>query len=423
MSDQASPYSYYDPEPSLLLQKPICVIGFMGSDAHMVSALLSSLTGQPLIDLDAWIEHETGQSLSILYQRQGAGAWRTLELKGLKRALKSKRPSIIALGDGALLATEARELIKASAQLVYLQRPLPILYQGLLELRKKRPSRFPYWSKRAPQEISELEPLLNARLFAFEEADITLNLQNQPPLSVARMLVDRLKPVGRYLILSLLCLCIGMACDTLTIETTSPMAGVALATFDTQQEIDQDQPSNAGMEIPSAPVGGMSTPNHPPASTPTGGVAIMSDMGLSEPSAGDSNAMVSEHPFEMCVHEMDARLNASWTMFCSQYPMGERVAQGPYGEDNVVGVCLKLSCEGLIIEGHNGLMAARTCYDLDLLRQALSAAADDVNDEGDCVDPLYTLKVVPLNERVFGDPCDQISCQIEPGGLFVRGDN
>jgi hypothetical protein len=66
-------------------------------------------------------------------------------------------------------------------------------------------------------------------------------------------------------------------------------------------------------------------------------------------------------------------------------------------------------------------MIGRSCYDLDLLRLTLSGAAEEANNAGGCVQPHYAMKLVPLDERVFGDPCDQISCQIEPDGLFVRG--
>ena len=192
MSAHPSPYGYYDPAPSTPLKRPICVIGFMGSESHMITALCSSLTGQPLIDLDDWVEHEAGVSLRELYKTRGASAWRALELKGLKRALSASRPSMIALGDGALLPSEARTLQRSSAALVYIKRPLTALYEGLLKERSAKPSRYPYWSKRAPQGLDELEPLLSARSIAYEQAELVLDAGYDVPLKVAQRLADRL---------------------------------------------------------------------------------------------------------------------------------------------------------------------------------------------------------------------------------------
>ena len=49
---------YYDPYPTHQLEKPLCLVGFMGSEIHMVGYFLSSMTGLPFIELDKWIEHE-----------------------------------------------------------------------------------------------------------------------------------------------------------------------------------------------------------------------------------------------------------------------------------------------------------------------------------------------------------------------------
>jgi len=196
MSAQPSPYGYYDPAPSAPLRSPICVIGFMGSESHMIAALCSSLTGHPLIDLDDWVEHEAGVSLAELYRTRGASAWRALELKGLQRALSASRPSIIALGDGALLPTEARLLQRSAGALVYIKRPLASLYEGLLKERSAKPSRFPYWSRRAPQGTDELEPLLSARSIAYEQAELVLDAGGDVPLKVAQRLAERLNQLA-----------------------------------------------------------------------------------------------------------------------------------------------------------------------------------------------------------------------------------
>lgn len=414
MHDRPSPYGYYDPEPSLPLKQPICIIGFMGSESHTVAALLSSLTGQPLIDLDDWVEHEAGQSLASLYQQRGASAWRTLELRGLSKALSAARPSVISLGDGVLLSSEASALQRRSSQLIYVKRPLPQLYEGLLKVRSAKPSRLPYWAKRPPQSMEELEPLLSARQIAYDQADVTIEAGSDAPLSVARALAARLQVTGRLLTLSLLSVSLLFGCDPAEIGELGPAGGVSLMTYDARE---------GGEEGTSAapPSQEMSE------ASSTGGQALTSS-GSSPPEPPPEPPLEPEpatpdEQFDACVHELDERLNERWEAACSTYPMNERIAQGPYNEEPVIGVCLQLSCSGIDLEGHNGLMIGRSCYDLDLLRQVLSAAAEDANEEGGCIQPQYSLNIVPLDQRMIGEPCDAIVCQIQPDGLFTRSEN
>jgi shikimate kinase len=183
---------YYGHHPSHTLKRPLCLIGMMGSEANVVAYQLSSLTGLPLIELDAKVEHEAGCSLSALYERGGANAWRAAELRALKRALSNARPSIISLGDGALLSKEARGLWRGRAHLVYIERPLEELFERCLLARKDHPQRFPYWRAAPPSSAEALTPLLNARLEGYQEATLTLSAEARSALSVAQELLSTL---------------------------------------------------------------------------------------------------------------------------------------------------------------------------------------------------------------------------------------
>lgn len=191
MSDELS--GYYDPYPYPPLSAPLCVIGMAGSEAHTVAYQLASMTGQSLIELDARVAHQAGCSLASLYEQRGPGAWRALELRELKRALTSGRPSLISLGDGALLSQEARLLRQKHARLIYIERPLSELYTRLKTLITQDPARYPYWSQREPQGEEALAPLLSARLGAYQEAEVRYEAGAQSPLEVARALKAQLQ--------------------------------------------------------------------------------------------------------------------------------------------------------------------------------------------------------------------------------------
>jgi len=209
-----------------------------------------------------------------------------------------------------------------------------------------------------------------------------------------------------------------LACDPLSVQTSAPIGGASLATFEQMGTAGAELTSQAGQAgRPSNQAGVPLSQGGSPAQSALGDMGLSIDMSQAPPASTEPDSL-----FEACVGEMDDLLVRAWEPHCASYPMEGRVNQGPYSEELVIGACLKLSCEGVDLEGHNGLMVGRSCYDLDLLRQALSAAARDAIDEGGCVQPLYSVKVIPLDQRVFGDPCDEIICQIEPDGVFTRGE-
>jgi shikimate kinase len=187
---------YYGYDPPRPLRRPVCVIGLMGSEAQTVTYSAASLTGYPLIDLDAQVEHGAGRSLSALYALEGPGGWRARELDALRRALRASPTPLIALGDGALLSGEARALRQANATLVYIRRPLSECLTGLARAHARSPFRFPFWPHQPPSSPSELAPLLAARLPAYEEAEVILEGEGKGSLELATALVAWLAEVA-----------------------------------------------------------------------------------------------------------------------------------------------------------------------------------------------------------------------------------
>ena len=57
---------YYDNHLSFVPEKPIALIGFPGAEVPRIARAISMSTGLPLIELDRWIEHESGKSIPQL---------------------------------------------------------------------------------------------------------------------------------------------------------------------------------------------------------------------------------------------------------------------------------------------------------------------------------------------------------------------
>ncbi len=184
--------NYYDYGPLVLLQRPIALIGFLGVDPHGLGRDLAALSGLPLIEVDRWIEHEAGQSLVSLVQTQGIEALRQLEDRLLTRALATRPLGIIVLGDGVLINEANLQQVRAKATLVYLKLSLASTYW---QLRCQAPGTHPLLLQ-PPESTAELRPLLAERQGGFDQAQVTLDLDEMTPAAALRHLLDKLPEWG-----------------------------------------------------------------------------------------------------------------------------------------------------------------------------------------------------------------------------------
>ena len=184
--------NYYEPGPLVLLQRPVALIGFLGVDQHSLGRDLAALSGLPLIELDRWIEHEAGQSLLALVQTRGIEALRQLETRFLAQALGTRPPGVIVLGDGALLKGDNLRQVLDQATLVYLKLSLASTYW---KLRQSAQRPHPLLLQ-PPDSTAQLRPLLDARQGGFDQAHLTLDMDEMTPEAAVRHLLDKLPQWG-----------------------------------------------------------------------------------------------------------------------------------------------------------------------------------------------------------------------------------
>ena len=62
---------YYDPHPVLSLDRPVCLIGFIGSEVEMVGRLLTSVTGLRFALIDELAEHAVATTRGDFWRTRG----------------------------------------------------------------------------------------------------------------------------------------------------------------------------------------------------------------------------------------------------------------------------------------------------------------------------------------------------------------
>jgi shikimate kinase / 3-dehydroquinate synthase len=101
------------------LDKHVALIGFMGAGKTRLGEQVAERLGRPLVDLDRELERETGEPIAVLF-RQSETDFRVREAARTIRALEQRRPSVLALGGGAVTSESVRKALREHAFTVLL---------------------------------------------------------------------------------------------------------------------------------------------------------------------------------------------------------------------------------------------------------------------------------------------------------------
>lgn len=144
--------------------------GFMATGKTTVGRALATRWGVPFVDTDDLVigaAHSVAADVALLFERLGEPAFRRLESEALARALASPRPSVIAVGGGALVDPNSRSRALASARVVTLVASARTL---LTRLDRPGAARRPLLEGDPSTRRARLEALLEARAAAYAEA-------------------------------------------------------------------------------------------------------------------------------------------------------------------------------------------------------------------------------------------------------------
>ncbi len=159
----------------------IFLVGFMGSGKTTVGRLLAEKLGYAFLDLDELLQEQAGFSIPEIFARRGEGAFRDMESRAL-RALKAWEDVVVALGGGAFVSEENRREVKRLGVSVWLDCPLEVILKRL-EGTTDRPL------YRSPEQM---RALLEARLAAYQQADLHVEAGSLTPESIADEIIRRL---------------------------------------------------------------------------------------------------------------------------------------------------------------------------------------------------------------------------------------
>jgi shikimate kinase len=158
----------------------VFLVGFMGAGKSTVGPLLAARLGWVFVDLDCVIENLTGSSIQRIFEVHGQDHFRDLETSAL-RTLQKQENCVIALGGGAFVQQNNRELVRKLGCSVFLDCPLDLVL-----------ARCPKDGTRPLlQDLSKVETLYRSRLPFYLTCDFRVNVADRTPEEICDLIIEQ----------------------------------------------------------------------------------------------------------------------------------------------------------------------------------------------------------------------------------------
>ena len=160
-----------------VLNDNIALYGFMGSGKSTIGKRLSEKLSVPFIDLDTYIETQTGMSIVEIFSTYGENFFRQKE-EEILLSLSQEEPHVLSLGGGSLLKEDSKTYVSQNYKLFTLIVPFSII--------QKRISA----SDRPLAKSAKF--LFDARESHYREVGIVINLEEQSPQASMELIWEHL---------------------------------------------------------------------------------------------------------------------------------------------------------------------------------------------------------------------------------------
>jgi len=164
------------------LNKNIVLVGMMGSGKSTIGYLLSKSTNLSYIDIDKFIEKETGLKIYNIFEKNGEAYFRNLEEKITLKLLKSKR-RIISLGGGGFINKNIRKEVLNNNLSFWLNWENSTIVKRILKS-KKRPIVI-------NSNENDLKKLISDRSKIYSEAHFKINCETLTKNMIVNQIIER----------------------------------------------------------------------------------------------------------------------------------------------------------------------------------------------------------------------------------------
>jgi shikimate kinase len=170
--------------------RPIVLVGLMGAGKTSVGRRLAQELDTRFVDSDQAIEEAAGMTIADIFEIYGEAEFRALERRVIRRLLDEGGHGVVALGGGAFVAPETRELVLDKGHVVWLKAALDVL----VERTAKKPGKRPLLADGDPRAI--LADLMARREPLYALAHDTVVSGQAPLARVVACVAERARRFG-----------------------------------------------------------------------------------------------------------------------------------------------------------------------------------------------------------------------------------
>jgi len=166
------------------LDRPIALVGMMGSGKSMLGRKLARRLGLPFVDSDRAIEDAAGLAISDIFEIAGNEKFRELEKRTIAD-LVVRDPMVLATGGGSICAPETARLLLERTYIIWLQAAPETLLSRIGNTASR-----PMLAGGDP--LAALCRLVQEREQHYQKAHIHLNTDGMSSAQALTTLVDKL---------------------------------------------------------------------------------------------------------------------------------------------------------------------------------------------------------------------------------------
>lgn len=163
----------------------IAINGIMGVGKSTIGKKLAEKINYYFIDCDNEIEDRYKKPINQIFEEDGEIFFRQQELNLIKELSNRNEKLVIALGGGAYMNQEVREILKQKATTIWLKAKLDDIY-GRLKNKTNRP----LLNKNNRKEI--LRNLIKTRNPIYSESDLTIEISGKTSDYLTKEIIDLL---------------------------------------------------------------------------------------------------------------------------------------------------------------------------------------------------------------------------------------
>lgn len=157
----------------------------MGAGKTWMGKQVGLVSGFPFLDLDAYIEQQEGQSISVLFEQKGEDYFRSIEQKCLQELTTINSNLVLSCGGGTPCFFDNIDFMKKNGTVIWLDPPVAVLVERLkLELHTR-----PLLNTVSPSDLEGyVQMKLSMRSPFYEQAHYRIQAAIAEPMHLLKLI-------------------------------------------------------------------------------------------------------------------------------------------------------------------------------------------------------------------------------------------